>query len=79
MPKTRNRTPKPPIESRQWLTATEVGHLIGASRATVHRMANGEVPGCPRLPFMPRGMKARVFMKPTVERWIEDCQKGTAT
>jgi hypothetical protein len=52
--------------------------MIGCSEATVNRYSNGEVPGVPRLPYLPRGIKARVWMRDTVAKWIVDAQAITA-
>jgi predicted DNA-binding transcriptional regulator AlpA len=70
----RTRREKPPIESRRWLDAGEVAGLIGCSRSTVQRFSNGQVPGVPRLPFVPRGAKSRVWLKETVEEWLRRVQ-----
>lgn len=70
----RRRRALPPIDQRDWVIASEVGNMIGCSPATVHRYSNGEIAGVPRLPFLPRGVKARVFLKATVRSWMNQVQ-----
>jgi hypothetical protein len=75
---TRIRKQRPPLDSRPYRFADEVAAMIGCSEATVNRYSNGEVPGVPRLPYLPRGRRARVWMCSTIEKWVDEVQALSA-
>ncbi|MBI4906603.1 MAG: helix-turn-helix domain-containing protein [Acidobacteria bacterium] len=73
--KKRTRAPKPPIDSREWMSAEEVAAMIGCSKATVQRFANGEYRQYPRLPFIPCGIKKRVYRKESTLAWLAELER----
>lgn len=75
--KARKRKVRPPLAERGYRMAEEVAAMLGCSKATVQRLSNGEVEGYPRLPWVPRGVRARVWMADAVERWLEQVQAIT--
>lgn len=70
----RRRRIRPPLDQRDWMVAEEVAEMIGCSVAIVHRFSNGEIAGAPKLRFLPRGAKARVFLKEAVRAWMNQAQ-----
>jgi hypothetical protein len=63
-----------PVSERSYLFSDEVAGEIGCSVVTVNRLANGSITGIPRLPFVPRGTRGRVFRKATVEDWLTEVE-----
>jgi hypothetical protein len=68
--RTRRRRPLPPLEARDWMTASETAIALGCSVATVHRMRRGLIPGVEPLPCSQYGRKV-VFRKVSVACWRE--------
>jgi Helix-turn-helix domain len=73
--KSRHRRPLPPVETRNWMTASETALALGCSIATVHRLRRGLIPGIEPLPCSQYGRKF-VFRKSSVGRWQECNEKG---
>lgn len=71
----RRRRPRPPVEKRSWLIASEIYDLCGLSEATVNRYARGELK--PVLPSIPRGTRGRVFRRDTVLVWIKQLEEAS--
>ena len=74
-PRTRSRSPLPPLEARDWMTPHETALALGCSVATVHRLRRGLIPGIEPLPCIRYGRKF-VFRKLSIARWQEHNEKG---
>lgn len=66
--KTRTRCPLPPLEAREWMTASETALTLGCSVATLHRLRRGLILGVEPLPCSQYGRKV-VFRKASVACW----------
>jgi hypothetical protein len=51
------------------LTVKEVATELRCSRAQVHKLINGQVPGIPQLPSIPLGKRKKVVMRGSLEAW----------